>query len=271
MSGEWNFMTYDSKDNVLRTVVEQSDQMLSLAGAAGAWGQPTAAGHWRVGDVIGHLVDTTEEYFLSFDAARGKGSAKDPLGLADMSKHVDEGALSFQAVAQGELIERLRGDRQRMVGILGDLSADDWGGLMVPHKYMGPLPAFFYPVFQLVDYAVHNWDIRQGSGRAHALDGDSADLLAPVCFVLWQATANCSGVEPFTFGVRVSGRNGGDTVVKVGPEGLAAEPGNIDGLPAIIEFDPASFVLTTFGRINGGTARGDQRAVERFCNLFFRI
>ena len=31
---------------------------------------------------------------------------------------------------------------------------------------MGPLPAFFYPAFQLMDYGVHSWDIRQGTGRA---------------------------------------------------------------------------------------------------------
>ena len=54
---------------------------------------------------------------------------------------------------------------------------------------MGPLPAFFYPVAQLVDYAVHTWDIRQGAGGSHALDGDAADLLVPFCFIVWQSTA----------------------------------------------------------------------------------
>jgi hypothetical protein len=50
------------------------------------------------------------------------------------------------------------------------------------------LPAFFYPVFQLMDYSVHGWDIRQGTGRAHGLAGDTADLLVPFMFILWQAT-----------------------------------------------------------------------------------
>ena len=45
---------------------------------------------------------------------------------------------------------------------------------MVPHFYMGPLPAFFYPAFQLMDYGVHSWDIREGSGKAHGLAGDAA-------------------------------------------------------------------------------------------------
>ena len=54
-----------------------------------------------------------------------------------------------------------------MLTIFEGLDADSWGGFMVPHKYMGPLPACFYPVAQLVDYAVHTWDSRQGRGRGH--------------------------------------------------------------------------------------------------------
>jgi hypothetical protein len=33
-----------------------------------------------------------------------------------------------------------------------------------------------------MDYAVHSWDIRQGSGRAQGLSGDAADLLVPFMF-----------------------------------------------------------------------------------------
>ena len=64
---------------------------------------------------------------------------------------------------------------------------------MVPHYYMGPLPAFFYPAFQLMDYGVHSWDIRQGTGRAHGLAGEAADLLTPFMFVLWKSTTAASG------------------------------------------------------------------------------
>ena len=107
---------------------------------------------------------------------------------------------------------------------------------------------------------------------AHVLDGDAADLLVPFCFIVWQSTADCSGVEPYSLGVRItSGGNAGDTVVTVTPEGVGFEPGDIGGLPLVLEFDPASFVLTAMGRCNGGTARGDAGLAERFGNLFFRI
>ena len=59
--------------------------------------------------------------------------------------------------------------------------------------------------------------------------------------------------------------------MSVSPEGVALEPGDIDDLPVVLEFDAASFVLTAMGRINAGTARGDAALAERFSNLFFRI
>ena len=37
--------------------------MFALAEQPGAWDAPTACESWRVKDVIGHLVDTTEGYF----------------------------------------------------------------------------------------------------------------------------------------------------------------------------------------------------------------
>jgi uncharacterized protein (TIGR03083 family) len=264
-------MDFASKENLLRTVREQSDAMLALASAPESWEAPTASGHWQVRDIIGHLVDTTEGYFDGFDIARGGGTAPDPLGVRGMDKHVDEGALALRTVPQGELLSRLEKDRAQMLGMIEDLDAEAWGGFMVPHKYMGPLPAFFYPVAQLVDYTVHSWDIRQGAGGSHAMDGDAADLLVPFCFIVWQSTADCGGIEPYSIGVRVSGNSGGDTRVSVSTDGVALEPGDLEDLPLVLEFDPASFVLTAMGRINGGSARGDTALAERFCNLFFRI
>jgi len=268
---EWEFSDFASKDNLLRTVRDHSDQMLALASPPEAWEAPTASGHWQVRDIIGHLVDTTEGYFNGIDVARAGGTAADPLGVRGMDRHVNEGALAFRGTPQDELLARLDKDRAEMLAFIEGLDAEAWGGFLVPHKYMGPLPAFFYPVAQLVDYAVHTWDIRQGAGGSHALDGDAADLLVPFCFIVWQSTADCADIEPFELGVRISGNNAGDTRVSVSAEGVALEPGDLSDLPLVLEFDAASFVLTAMGRINGGSARGDAALAERFCNLFFRI
>ena len=42
-------------------------------------------------------------------------------------------------------------------------------------------------------------------------------------------------------------------------------------MPTVIEFDPASFVLTAYGRMNAGTVHGDRELAHEFLDGFFRI
>jgi uncharacterized protein (TIGR03083 family) len=269
---EWNAMTYEGKNTILGVVRDEAERMFSMAEQPQAWDAPTACAGWSTRDVIAHIVDTTEGYFRAFDAARGRGEVPTPHGLAVMSRKVDEGASALRNLPQGELMERLRADFQKMQGILEPLTAEEWTGMMVTHPYMGPVPAFFYAAGQLMDYGVHSWDLRQGTGQAHGLPGDAADLLVPFMFAIWQGTVRTEAVtEPFTIGVRVTGRNAGDFRVSVSDQGLTYEPGESESLPAYIEFDAGSLVLTAFGRSNSGTVRGDLALAERYLNLFFRI
>jgi uncharacterized protein (TIGR03083 family) len=269
---EWNAMTYEGKDTIIRVVRTEAERMFALAERPQAWDAPTACAGWSTRDVVAHIVDTTEGYFRAFDAARGAGQVPAPHGLAVMSQKVDEGARALRGIGQTELLSRLRSDFARMQEILEPLGPDEWTGMMVTHPYMGPVPAFFYAAGQLMDYGVHSWDIRQGSGRAHGLPGDTADLLVPFMFAIWQGTVRTEAVtEPFTIGIRVAGHNAGDYRVSVTDQGLSYEPGEIENLPAHIEFDAGSLVLTAFGRSNSGTVRGDVGLAERYLNLFFRI
>jgi uncharacterized protein (TIGR03083 family) len=268
----WNFQDPASKDRVLSVLRSEIDAMFQLVAEPSQWEAPTACAGWEARDVIGHLVDTTEGYLPAFAGARTNAAAEEPLGLRRMAELVDKQARALRKVPRDELLGRLRDDSERMLGEFDALSADDWSGLMVPHKYMGPLPAMFYPMFQLVDYAVHGWDIREGMGQPHAMSGDAADLLVPVIFVLWQATADVSTVQrPYTVGVRTTGRNGGDMRVDVSPEGVQFAPGNVGDCAAVLEFDPATLVLAGYARMNGGTARGDLELASRFRGLFFPI
>ncbi|HEX6567541.1 MAG TPA: maleylpyruvate isomerase family mycothiol-dependent enzyme [Acidimicrobiales bacterium] len=268
----WNFMSPEAKDRLLGVLQKEMDDTFALVADPERWQAPTACEHWQVRDVIGHLVDTTEGYLPAFDLARTGGAAPEPHGLRVMAELVDTNARALRKVPRDELLERLRDDARRMMAVFADLSDDDWTGLMVPHSYMGPIPAMFYPEFQLVDYAVHAWDIREGIGEPHGLWGDSADFLAPVIFILWQATADVSGVdEPYSVGITTSGRNGGDVRVDISPEGMQFAPGDVSDCPAVIEFDPATFVLTGYARMNGGTVRGDRELAGRFRSLFFPI
>jgi hypothetical protein len=190
-----------------------------------------------------------------------------------MAKRAEEQGKSFRDLPQKEMVARLRTDFDKMMGIFESLTAEDWTGLMVPHFYMGPVPAFFYPAFQLMDYGIHSWDIREGTGREHGLHSDVADLLTPFMFGIWAGTMRANpDIEPFNIGVRITtGPNAGDNRITVSPDGMTYEQGDVSDLPAVVEFDPGSFVLTAFGRFNGGTVRGDKDLADRFLGMFFRI
>ena len=256
----WNAMTYEGKDTILRVVREEAERMFAMAEAPGAWEEPTACSDWQVRDIIGHIVDTTEGYFKAFETARAGGSAE-ARGLPVMHEMAGDGGRAFRNHTQAE-----------MMGILEPLTEEEWSGLMVPHVYMGPVPAFVYAGGQLMDYGVHSWDIREGIGRAHAMSADAADLLVPFMFIIWQSTIRASAdLSPFSIGVTVTGRNAGSYRVSISDQGMAYEPGDVSDLPTVLEFDAGSMVLTAFGRINAGNARGDQALAERFLNLFYRI
>src|SRR5579864_7519928 len=150
---EWNATSYQAKDNLLRVHRREAEALFEMA-ANGPWTGATACTQWETRDIVGHLIDVTESYFVSFDAARSGAAVADPLGLRVMQESLDTGAKEHQGLTQSEAVERLRADFAKMMEISEALGPEEWGGLMVPHKYMGPLPAFFYPWFQLVDYGV---------------------------------------------------------------------------------------------------------------------
>lgn len=272
---EWDATNPASKDNLLRVVREQAERMLQLAEVPENWEKSTPCGHWQVRDIVAHMVDVTEGYLEAFRIARAGESAPAPIGLLAMAERLDERSLDMRPVPQSELLHRLRDDFERMMAVFEGLSAEDWTGLLVPHPFMGPVPSFFYPTFHLVDYGVHGWDVREGLGLPTGLPGDVADFLAPIMFILWQATTvpERVGAEPLRAGVRVSGRNGGVWHITVTDEGYTYESAS-DGaadLPVVFDFDPGSLVLTAYGRINGGTAYGDSALADRYRSLFHSI
>jgi hypothetical protein len=190
-----------------------------------------------------------------------------------MASNADRFAQAFRNTPREELIPRLHDAFGTAMKMFEEVTEEDWGGYMITHAYMGSLPAFFFPIGQLMDYGVHSWDVREGLNMNHFMSPDAADLLVPFMFVLWQATCDTSrlGGEELDVAVRVSGRNSGVNRVKVTSEGMAYEPGSEEGAQVVIDFDPASLVLTAFGRYRSGTPYGDQEAARKFASLFFRI
>lgn len=272
MSAEWNFMDPASRSTLMRTVRAEAAGFFELLESQD-WEAPTACAHWQVRDQVGHLIDVTEGYFIGFDHARAGTEAPGALGLPVMAERLDERAQAFRSLPKEDAIKRVREAFDRMTEISEGLTDEEWTSFLVPHPYMGPLPGCCYSAFQLVDYTVHSWDIREGSSNPRPLAGDAADLLVPVAFVVWQSTALTSELaEPFSVGINVtSGGNAGGYRFDCGPEGLAYAPADLDGLPAVLDFDPGTLVLASYGRTRGGTVRGDQAVADRFRHLFFPI
>ena len=270
---EWDATNFAAKDNLLRVVREEAENFFALADVPENWEAPTTSGHWQVRDIVGHLIDTTEGYLQRFETTRGGATAEPIAPLNEMAINADRRALEFRSLPREEAINRLHDAFGRAMKMFEGVNEEDWGGFMVMHGYMGPLPAFFYPVAQIMDYGVHGWDLREGLEMPHYMTPDAADMLVPFMFVLWQATTDTSRLEggDLDVAVRVSGRNGGTTRVKVTGEGMSYEPGEAEGAQVLLDFDPASLVLTAFGRTRSGTPYGDQDAARRFAGLFFRI
>jgi uncharacterized protein (TIGR03083 family) len=274
MSGDatWDFLDPASKGRLLGVLQLEIDEMFDLAADPTRWHSPTACAGWQLRDMIGHLVAETEGYLSAFDSARSGVAAEEPVGVAGMAKASDAAARALRNVPRDDLLERARDDTGRLMHEFESLSDADWSGLMIPERYMGPLPAMIIVEGLLGGYTVHGWDVREGMGTRHAIAGDAADLLVPFVYLLWGATADTTSVDsPYAIGIRTTGQNGGDTRVDVSDQGLQFAPGDLDECQATLEFDPATLVLTAYGRVNAGTVRGDRRMASSFRSLFVPI
>lgn len=269
----WDITSYKIKDKLLAALQAEAKGLTAVAGQPAHWQAPTACAGWEVRDLVGHLIDTTEGYAGAFDEARGKRPAGMPLGLADMGRINDERARALAAASgQDELVARLEASLAATLRLFEQLTADEWAGLSVPHSYVGRIPAWAYPTLQLLECAVHRWDMQSARGRGCVLSSEAADPLVPFMLFLCQITARVpAGITPLRLGLVVSGPATKTYRMAVQPGGLTFEPGQVDDLPAVIEFDPASFVLTMLGRSRSGTVRGNQEMAETFLGLFARV
>jgi uncharacterized protein (TIGR03083 family) len=272
-----NVMDHSGKAHLLSVVRQARAGFYDLIDGLDAegWVTPTACTEWQVRDVVAHMVDVTEAYLQRWALARNGQKVGSALGVQDVMSHsLDAAAKKLREVPQQELIARLKRASDELFVIFDSIDSDKWGGELVEHVYMGPLPAFIYMGFQLIDYSVHSWDIRAGLGRSAPIPDAEADALIPyMFFVLHPSTVDQQAAEGLdtTWGVRVSGEAGGSWRATLKNGQLSYEEGDIAGLPVVFNFDPNDFVLTSFQRISGGAAIGDQALAARISRLLFKI
>jgi uncharacterized protein (TIGR03083 family) len=237
------------------------------------WNKQTPCEAWQLRDLVGHLVDNTETYLEAFDGARIGKVFPDPVGLLVMAEMEDAGARRFRDVPRDELLRRWNDGADRLFAIFEGLDEQEWNDHLVHHVYMGSLPAFFFPVFQLMDYSVHTWDAQQCLGQKQPLTELSADLLTPFMFILLQYTVDAQRAadKKLSCGIKVSGGNGGSWLVTVDHGEFSYQADPLTSAPATLSFNASDFVLTCFQRIQGGEDSGDRETANGFRSLFFKI
>jgi uncharacterized protein (TIGR03083 family) len=267
-----NVMQYSGKEFLLNLDRAERAEFYKLLDEA-PWEGATASGHWQVRDLCGHLIDVTESYLERFALARAGKEFPPPLGLPIMASKLDEGAMRFRSLSKEEATRRLKTASDKMFEIFDALDQQQWEGEMVPHVYMGPLPACFYAGFQLIDYSIHSWDIKAGLGRDEPLSDDAAITLIPFMLIVIQYTVDAersAGLKG-RFGIEIAGPGGGSWCVSIDGTTVSYQEGSTEGCETIFDFDPSDFVLSTYQRKRGGTARGDLALAERIRDLLFKI
>jgi uncharacterized protein (TIGR03083 family) len=270
-----NTLSYAAKPVILDVIRKEQRAFYDLIEDPKNWEVQTRCTEWQTRDIAGHLIDTTEGYLNRWEKAH-KGEHPEILSLRVMADEVNKGALAFRKYPREQVISRLKLAANKMMATFEELTENDWNNFIVEHRYMGPLPTFFYPAFQVMDYGVHTWDIRYGLGeKTRKLDERTAGVLIPYMFVLMQSTCDvrsAAGVN-IAYGIEVSSRWGGKwrATVKDNKFEYRPETDDFKGLDAIFSYDPSDFVLTTFQRFAGGAARGDQDVIDRARSIFFRI
>jgi uncharacterized protein (TIGR03083 family) len=237
------------------------------------WEGKTASGHWQVRDLCGHMIDVTESYLERFALARAGKEAPAPLGLPDMASRLDEGATRFRSLSKADAMARLKTASDKLFDILEGLDEKSWSGEIVPHVYMGSLPAYFFAAFQLIDYSIHSWDIKSGLGRDEPLSDAAAVTLIPFMLIVIQYTVDAQRNADLKakFGLDITGPGGGTWVIDVDGTSVSYAEGSTEGCQTVFTLKPSDFVLSTYQRMRGGAVSGDAAIGERVRDLLFKI
>ncbi|MCL4263342.1 MAG: maleylpyruvate isomerase family mycothiol-dependent enzyme [Anaerolineae bacterium] len=271
-----NPMEYQSKDVVLDVVRTERGRFFDVVNNPDNWYTDTRCEGWQVRDLVGHMIDVTEAYLDRWEIASKGQEAAAPRGWQVMARDLNDGALALRTLSREEAIARLKADSDKMMGIFESLSEDEWNSFMVAHVFSGPVPAFCYPAFQIMDYGVHTWDMHWGLGeRDGILDERTAGVLLPYMFIIWQYSVDqeaAKGVD-ITYGIKVDGEWGGQWKAAIKDGQFSYEPvEDVSALPAVFHFKhPSDMVLTTYQRIQGGETSGDPDVIQKARSVFFHI
>jgi uncharacterized protein (TIGR03083 family) len=273
--------SYSGKDTLLRVLQTEYDGTIAMLLEAddAQWERDTPCEEWQVRDLAGHLLDVAESYLGYFRMAREGYPTEPPRGMRIYARELGDAGLAFRGLSRHEHIARLQAFSDELFGQFRALDEPGWTSL-IPHKYVGPVPAFMMATFQLMDYAVHTWDFQKALGKPTQINPEAADILVPYMFGLkaicfddeakaLDVTLNDVNLE---VQVDIAGRSDDSWTVTVKDGTYGFAPGPSANAQAVIRYqDPAEFALDAYQRFAGGEASGDEQAITQFRSLFFTI
>jgi len=234
------------------------------------WNAQTPCEAWEVRDVIGHMVDVAESYLGYFTLVEKGWSAGEPLGWAAYPHDLDACARDYRRLSRLELLARLEGLSEPLFAKFDALEGEPWATTMLPHRYGGPLPAFVLAVFQLIDYAVHSWDIRIAAGDSDDLADDTTQTLVPFTLTVYNFLfdPSAAGSTDVTLQYDITHPDGEVEPWTVAVQGgqLVIAPGAPERPEATLRLTPAELLLRVF-RQRSCAVSGDEEAVARFDKL----
>ena len=121
-----------------------------------------------------------------------------------MAKAADEAARAFRPAPRHELLERLRDDTDRLTHVFESLSDADWSELVVPERYLGPLPAMIIVeglthVFRPISLGIRLFGNMFADHLVLGIFTDLTKVIIPVAFYVLGAFV--SVVQAFVFTV----------------------------------------------------------------------
>src|ERR1700674_1348545 len=270
-----NPMAAEGKGVVMEVMRRDRANFTRLVEDPKNWNVMTRCTGWEVRDLVGHMIDVLEGYATNWGAAQ-KGEDHGTVGLRVMGEKLHDHALDFHKHSREAPLARLKQDAAKMDAIFEALTPEEWTGFIVTHPYMGPVPAGFYPAFQIMDYGIHPYDIEYGLGDKLAeIDEASAGVIIPYTFIISQYTVDEASAKGFNavYECEVSGpwRGKWRATVKDGQWSAVPETNDFKGCDALFRYSPSDFVLSIYGRFPGGSATGDPEVIEKVRGLFFRF
>lgn len=282
----------EGRETVLRVLRRDRAAFVELLAPAEVWDREMSFTNkirlaaepqrWRVSDVVAHMTEGIEAYIRSWERAVVGGAST----IGDQVAQPAGKQASFGINGPRDtLMSRLRQAGDRLELLLHGLTDEQWTGLLLPHPdpynrdgvpvVTGPVPAGYFAGFQLIDYAVHGYDIEFGLGNKLAtIDETTAGLILPYVFIFWTNTVDraAAGDLDACYGIDVAGPWGGRwrATVKNGEWSARIETTNFEGCDALFRYlNAADLALTFFGRFSGGSAMGDPAVIRIVRDLFY--